>query len=128
MKCINEQFITRNHNELARVILAYRELEEVYEGNVCLYLDNNIWEIFDMRIGKVLIRHEFKHLSQLIADLKELKQDIILLGYYSVHPNKVKKQSARWSFKRLSRLYDDEQIKYFTHGKEYKTENLADCN
>lgn len=128
MKCINEQFITRNHNLLADVILSYRQLEEIYEGNVCLYLDSNSWEVFDMRCAKVLIRHEFKHLTSLIEDLKKLRLDMINLGYYSTYTKSVKQQNARWAWKRLSKLYNEEELKYFTHGKIYKDENMADCD
>lgn len=124
----NEQFITRNFNELGRVILAFRELDEVYPQNLCLYLDKNYWEVFDIRCGKAIIRHDFKHLTQLSSDMKTIKLDIIQLGYYSIHPKQVKRQCAKWAFTRLSRIYSPSELKYFTHGKNYETEIDTDCD
>ena len=48
---LHEQLISRNHQNLAEVIQEFHELNDCYQGQFCIYMDSQVWELFDTRIA-----------------------------------------------------------------------------
>lgn len=128
--CPNSQFISRNIVEIADVIIRFRELNSCYSDNLALYLDATSWEVFDVRRSIVLIRHEFKHVRQLLEDMKQYKNDFVNLGVlnYSLSHSRTIKHAEAISVKRLYKVYGDDNylfnnsnLKKYIYGKFEKT-------
>ena len=110
---MNEQFISRNQNEMLQVFLQYRELLNV-KSHYVMYMDAESWELFDPNVGRTIIRHDFKHLKSMIEDLYKLRYDLgnvgaKLFGSANNHIRR-EKQSETWSYKALLKLYSETEI------------------
>ena len=106
---MNEQFLSRNQNEIAMVISTFRELQSVREHYV-LYLDTNGWEVFDPITSKAVIRHSFKHLRNLIEDMKELRRAIVNVSCIQFNKSGKPDQVQSLAIKRLKRYYTNLEI------------------
>lgn len=110
---MNEQFISRNRFELSQVISEFRETTAVYQDNLSLYLDRNYWEVFDLRIGKTIFRHEFKHIKTLIDDLRRFRDAISEVSLIKFRIDKLPSRHQSACYRYLQRFYDNQQILYF---------------
>lgn len=133
--CKEALFISRNTQELAEVIIRFKNLDAVYRGNLSLYLDSDFWEVFDVRRGMVLFRHSFKHVRQLCEDMRILTHDFANLGLviHSISRGRKPNVSESVSIKHLYCIYGMDEyiftnkyIKSYIYGKFEKKENLAD--
>ena len=112
----HDQLISRNALELADVIRSFHELNACYQDQFTIYLDSQVWELFDTRISKTIISHEFKHFNQFRSDMRKLQRDILnvtVLGQSLGRGYKPKPVDV-WSIKAIIKLYglDD---KFFFH-------------
>lgn len=122
----NEQLINRNHVEFSDMVYVFLELNSVYDNQFTLYLDTNGWELFDIRTGKSIIHHQFKHFRQFTFDMKKLMRDIINVGSANIRVNRDRKPkpSEVWSIKSLLKIYplsdnylfNDNLKNYFLYG------------
>ena len=110
---MNNQFNSRNQYELAQIIVDFRELSALHDKQFTLYLDVDYWEIFDMRFGKTIIRHEYKHIRKLHEDILHLTNSIMHVGCIKFRPNKQPNTNQSWALKFLKTLYNDDELKYF---------------
>ena len=113
---LHEQLISRNALELSDVIRAFHELNGCYQDQYTIYLDSQVWELFDTRVSKTIIRHEFKHFNKFRSDMRKLQRDIInvtILGQSLARGYKPKLTDV-WSIKSILKLYDIND-KYFFH-------------
>lgn len=110
----HDQLISRNAHELANVIRVFHELNECYRNQFCIYMDSQVWELFDTRCARTIIRHQFKHFNQFTQDMIKLKHDIINVGCVnaSIGRNRKPKSTEVWSIKSIINLYGFED-KYF---------------
>ena len=119
----HEQLISRNHHELAEVIRVFLELNESYQDQFCIYMDSQNWELFDTRVCRTIIKHEFKHFNQFKHDMMKLRRDIINVGCvnYSIGRQRRPKPVEVWSIKALINLYGFEDKYFFSniHLKNY---------
>lgn len=113
---MNHQFISRNQSELLNVIIRFRELTHIYQDFLTLYLEKDFWEIFDMRVGRTIFRHRFKHVSALLENIRRLEHAILEVGCikYRIDGKPSKVQSNCIKF--LQTLYKPSEIIYF-YGK-----------
>ena len=135
---IHEQLISRNVLELADVIRSFHELNTCYQDQFTIYLDSQVWELFDTRVSRTIIRHEFKHFNKFRSDMRKLQRDILnvtVLGQSLGRGYKPKPVDV-WSIKSILNLYgiNDKYffhninlINYIKHGISKKTEVVADC-
>lgn len=133
--CKEAQFISRNMQELAEVIIRFKNLDAVYHGNLSLYLDGDIWEVFDMRRAIPLFRHDFKHIRQLCQDMRILTNDFANLGMviHSISRGRRPNHGEAVSIKHLYRIYGMDEylftnkfIKEYIYGKYEEKENQGD--
>lgn len=110
---MNDQFLSRNQNELVKVITTFRELLEVFPHEICLYLDKENWEVFSPTFGITILTSKFKHLNTFVQDMRQLRQDIINVGCMKYHHNIPSSQSETWSLKRMNKIFNEQQIKTF---------------
>lgn len=83
-KNFHEQFTSRNMYELANLMNAFNELN--LRRQFCLYLDENGWEIFDLKVCVPVIRHEYRHIRDLIGDIRHLDRNLTTVGmWYSCY-------------------------------------------
>lgn len=124
--CPNAQFISRNIMEIAEVIIRFKELNACYSNNLCLYLDASIWEVFDQRRGLTIIRHDFKHVRQLLEDMKKFTRDFTNLCSANIRLSRHQtlKLPEVVSIKHLFKVYghdhylfQNENIKKYIYGK-----------
>lgn len=110
ISCTNAQFISRNITELADVIIKFRELNDCYDDNLILSLEQNYWEVFDLRLCKPIYRCEFKHIKPLTEFLFQLRIDLGRI-YILRETKKLPNVAEASSIKRLYRLFGyDEYI------------------
>lgn len=133
--CNNAQFISRNIQELAEVIIRFRNLDSMYRGNLSLYLDSDTWEVFDIRRGIIIIRHDFKHVRQLCRDMRILSNDFANLGMviHTISRGCKPSLSESVSLKHLYKIYGMDEylftnkfIKNYIYGKFKEKENQGD--
>lgn len=132
----HEQLISRNRFELSDVIACFNEVNSTYRNYYGLFLDHRYWELIDLRLSKTIIRHDFKHFNQFVADLKRLNRSLVdAFGAYSRLSRSQKPKSGEiWSIKYLLRFYDlDDQYmfhpllkNYIENGLSKKIEVVAD--
>lgn len=133
----HEQLLSRNHIEFSELVMTFQDLNSVYDNQFTLYLDFQGWELFDLRIGKVIFRHKFQHFRQFTKDMLRLANDLTNLGMANISCNRGRrpKNSEIWSIKFLLRFYDihDEYLfndnlrNYLYYGFRKKEKDLADC-
>lgn len=113
----HEQLLSRNVIEFSDLVHEFQQLNQVYENQFTLYLDVNGWELFDMRIAKTIIRHEFRHFRQFITDLISLRNMICNAGMASLRlqRGKLPKAHETRAIKRLCRIYDISDTYLFNH-------------
>lgn len=111
---MNEQFLSRNQNEVAQVIISFRELQSVRDHYV-LYLGKDGWEVFDPNTSKAVIHHSFKHLYNLIDDIKELRRAIVNVSCIQFNKTGKPDQVQTFALKRLKRIYSDKEILNLCH-------------
>lgn len=120
---LHEQLISRNHQNLAEVIQVFLELNDSYQGQFCIYMDSQVWELFDTRVAKTIFKHQFKHFNQFRQDMLRLKHDIINVGCvnWSIGRGRKPKPSQVWSIKSLINIYGFEDKYFFSNPflKEY---------
>lgn len=133
---MHEQLISRNRMELSEVVASFMDLNNTYHNDYSLYLDQNGWEVFDLRCGRSIIRHEFKHFNHLISDMKRMSR--ALLDAFSAYSRLCRSQKPKpgeiWSIKFLLNYYDldDEDLfhpllkSYIENGLTKKKQALAD--
>ena len=112
---MNEQYTYSNRDRIAEVIARFRELDDNYNNNLCLYMDSKFWEVFDTRICKTIIRHEYKHIGKLLEDISRLNNAIIRASCVHLRRGKQLSSSESLALKYLSNIFDSEQLKYITH-------------
>lgn len=133
----HEQLISRNHHDLAEVIRVFHELNDAYKDQFVIYMDSRSWELFDTRICRTIIRHEFKHFNQFKSDMIKLKHDIIKCRCvsWSIGHNRKPKSTEVWSIKAILNIYgfedkyffDNQFLKdYIIHGIIKKKADLSD--
>lgn len=110
---MNEQFLSRNQNELVKVITTFRQLLEVFPHEIVLYLDKENWEIFSPTFGITILTSKFKHLNSFIQDMNTLRRDIIAVGCIRYHKSKETTQSETWSLKRMKKIFNESQMLFF---------------
>lgn len=130
--CPNAQFISRNIMEIAEVVIRFKELNASYSDNLCLYLDSQIWEVFDQRRSITIIRHDFKHVRQFLEDMKRFTRDFVNLGSANVRlsRNQTLKLPEVISVKHLYKVYgldnylfQNENLKNYIYGHFKEKEN-----
>ena len=119
----HEQLISRNVLELADVIRTFHELNDCYQNQFTIYLDSQVWELFDTRISKTIISHKFKHFNQFTSDMRKLIRDIInvtTLGA-SLGRGCKPKPCEVWSIKNIVKHYGLDDRYFFSniHLKNY---------
>ena len=112
---MNQQFNISYRNELAEVIAQFRDLNDLYNSNLTLTLDNFGWEIFDMRVCRTIIRHDYKKVKHLLEDIHRMKNSIIRVGCVKYRRGNRPSSSEFWAYKYLLNMYNDSEIKYFTN-------------
>lgn len=133
----HEQLISRNAVELSEVIRIFHELNDCYQEQFVIYMDSHSWELFDTRIGKTIISHEFKHFNQFSADMRKLMRDIINVTTLSASLGRGRKPKPCevWSIKSILKKYTIKDKYFFNniHLKNYilnginnKEEDFAD--
>lgn len=111
---MNQQFISSNQFAIAKMISTYKELIDMY-SHLTLYLDSTGWEIFDVRIGKPIFRHSFKHIKALTEDLQKFTHHYInLVDLYHRLPDK--QVSGKRALNYFTKYYNEEELKYFYYG------------
>lgn len=120
-----EQFISRNHSLLAQVISEFHELNGIMDDNLVLYLDQKYWEIFDTRRAIPIIRHEFKHLTNMLSDIKAMIRAVGEIEYCRMRVSSGKNPTTTQScaFRKLFQIYGNDT--YFFNSKmlEYYGKN-----
>jgi hypothetical protein len=101
---LNEQFVSRNIQELADVIIDFRELNDVCDSNLYLTLEQDYWEIFDGRACKSIFRYPFKHICALKESMHQLKRDFINVGVVAATSKPIDKTEFA-SIRRLYNMY-----------------------
>lgn len=134
----HEQLLSRNAFYFAEMISVFQELNRLYLEQFTLYLDSDGWELFDIRVGRSIIRHEFRHYRQFIIDMRSLHRTMSCVAFASLRlqSGKLPKPHESRAISKLSRIYslDDEHLfsthvqSYYIHGINKKTETLADCD
>lgn len=116
--------------ELAEVIIRFKELDSVYNGNLSLYLDSDLWEVVDLRRGITIIRHDFKHVRALIDDLRLFTRDFTNLYWANTRASRGQNLNLKEavSVKHLyfvygmdSYLFTNNSLKSYIYGKFKKT-------
>lgn len=104
---MNEQLLSRNHVEFSDMVYTFHELNSVYENQFSLYLDINGWELFDIRVGKSILRNDFKHFRQFTSDMKKLMYDFCNVGSANIRLNRNQKPKPNeiWAIKYLLKHY-----------------------
>lgn len=136
---IHEQLISRNVVELSDVIRTFHKLNECYQDQFVIYMDSHNWELFDTRIGKTIISHEFKHFNQFTSDMRKLMRDItnVTLLSATLGSRRKPKPYEVWSIKSIIKKYSLNDKYFFsnTNLKNYvingiinKKEDFADCD
>lgn len=130
------QLISRNQSELAEVFSTFQELNAHYDNQLVLSLDSLGFEIFCLRTGRPIIRHEFKHFRQLVTDMRILSNTITLVFSARIRINQGirPKQYESFAIKRILKLYtlyddyffNEPMRNYIIYGKLNKEQNLAD--
>lgn len=124
--CPNAQFISSNIMDIAEVVIRFKELDSLYSNNLSLYLDSDVWEIFDRRRGITIIRHDFKHVNQLIQDIKRLVQDFANVNSlnFGLSSKRTIKLHEAVSVKHLFKIYGfdnyifrNDNLKRYLYGK-----------
>lgn len=110
-----KQFNTSYRSELAELISMFHELNEVHQKTLCLYLDSDIWEIFDQRFCTTIIRHKYKHVKAMIEDMRTLHRAVIEAGTLKYRLDRPTRLQT-WSVNHLKKLYP-EHYKFFIYGK-----------
>lgn len=133
--CPNAQFISSNIMDIAEVIIRFKELDACYSNNLCLYLDSDIWEVFDQRRGITIIRHDFKHVHQLIQDMKRFINDFANVNMLNLGLSKRRtiKTHEAVSIKHLFKVYGfdtylfkNNNLRNYIYGKFKEKENQRD--
>lgn len=99
----NTQFTTRNQNELADILITFRDLNTVCDKQLILSLEQDFWEIFDLRACNPIYRCPFKHIKGLKDFMVRLKQDILNVHMASVRSRPTSQEVS--SIKRLHKLF-----------------------
>lgn len=123
----HEQLLSRNVIEFSDLVYQFHELNSAYDNQFTLYLDMNGWELFDMRVSRPIIRHEFKHFRQFTSDMRRLYNDILNVSMANISCNRDLKPKPNhiWSVKYIIKKYsiDDSYFigqklkKYLQYGK-----------
>lgn len=130
--CPNSQYISRNIMDIAEVIIRFKELNASYSDNLCLYLDSQIWEVFDQRRGITIIRHDFKHVRQLLDDMRMFTRDFVNLGSANLrlsrkqtlkHPEAISVKHLYKIYGPDSYLFRNETLKKYIYGHFKEKEN-----
>lgn len=134
---IHQQLLQRNHIYFSELVQTYHELNSVYDNQYVFYMDMNVFELFDSRVSRVIIRHKISHYRNFISDMTKLKNDIVNVGCAVIRLNRYlrPKQCEGWSIKSLLKHYpitdnyffNQSIINYINHGKINKTKVMADC-
>lgn len=114
----HEQLLSRNQIEFSDMVYTFHELNSVYDNQFTLYLDSNGWELFDLRIGKSILKAEFKHFRQFTSDMKKLTNDIcnVVLAKQRLNRHQKPKLNEVWSIKAILKHYAPFD-KYFFNDK-----------
>lgn len=130
LDCPNHQFMTRNMHDLAEVIIRFKELDSVYHGNLSLYLDSASWEVFDVRRGITIIRHDFKHVRSLLEDMRLFIRDFTHLWWANTSASRGRNLDLKEaiSVKHLYKVYGmdtylfkSKHLREYIYGKYEKT-------
>lgn len=103
----HEQLLSRNKVEFAELVQIFHELNSVYNNQYSLYLDMDYWELFDLRVARPIIRHEFKHFNQFTSDMKRLYHSILMTASANIRCNRYQKPKNNeiWHIKHIIKLY-----------------------
>lgn len=135
---IHDQLISRNALELSDVIRSFHELNDCYQDQFVIYLDSQVWELFDTRVSKTIIKQEFKHFNKFRSDMRKLQRDILNVTVLNQSLGRGYKPKSIdvWSIKSILKLYglDDKfffsninLVNYIKYGINKKAEIMADC-
>ena len=113
-----QQFISRNSEELGKVLAMFHKLNHFYNNQFILSLDSDQWEIFDLRISRSIGNFKFKCLKDLFMFMYTLHHDmanshIENMSYRGQY--KLKRTSIS-SIKRILNLYGFDEY-FFTNRK-----------
>lgn len=106
---MNEQFLSRNQNEINAVFMAYRDLLSV-RSHYVMYMDLESWELFDPNVGRTIIRHKFKHIKTLHEDLVKFRHDIINTGFMLQRTQSKPTHSETCSYKAMLKIYNEKEL------------------
>lgn len=130
----HEQLLSRNHVEFSDMVYTFHEINSVYENQFTLYLDSNGWELFDIRVGKCILKNDFKHFRQFIQDMKKLQNDIcnVMLSGQKLNRHQRPSKSEVWSIKALLQhyslydkyLFNEKLVSYVRFGSIKEKENF----
>lgn len=114
-KNCNAQFISRNTNEIGRLLIAFRETNQCYDYNLILSLDGDYWIINDSRVGRDLVKFPFKHWKDFIVWCVTFQRDICNLIWMraKIRRGRNVKQEESWSLKRMQNIFTTEELDYF---------------
>lgn len=113
----HEQLISKSRFDLSEVIRVFHELNAVYQSQFCIYMDSQVWELFDTRVAKTIIKHDFNHFRQFRTDMIKLMHDIINVGCvnYSIGRNRKPKPTEIWSIKSIIKYYGIDDDYFFSN-------------
>lgn len=122
------QFLDRNMDWMKEVLMAFNELNGANSLSFCLYLDMHGWELFHMDMGKVIFRHEYKHMRALSIDIKTLKNAFMYVGCFLWSRRQdTPKAHVTWAVKYLKKIYTEQEFNYMfpEYEQKLKKQNLA---
>lgn len=135
MNTHHQQLCNRNVIEFSDMCHQFHELNSVYDNQFTMYLDSNGWELFDLRIGRTILKNDFKHFRQFTSDMRRLMNNIVNVGMANILVNRNirPKQEHVWSIKALIKLYgltdtylfNTNLQNYVNYGFKQKTEIMA---